>query len=71
MRNITMQKFVPKGQWIVGSSVSYSQSEQKDYNFLVIESVSGEGYSFKSARSYVMLLQITWEQADVLPINGP
>ena len=47
MRNITMQKFVPKGQWIVGSSVSYSQSEQKDYNFLVIESVSGEGYSFK------------------------
>ena len=47
MRNITMQKFVPKGQWIVGSSVSYSQSEQKVYNFLVIESVSGEGYSFK------------------------
>ena len=47
MRNITMQKFVPNGQWIVGSSVSYSQSEQKDYNFLVIESVSGEGYSFK------------------------
>lgn len=47
MRNITMEKFVPKGQWIVGSSISYSQSEQKDYNFLVIESVSGEGYSFK------------------------
>lgn len=47
MRNITMHKFVPKGQWIVGSSVSYSQSEQKDYNFLVIESVSGENYTFK------------------------
>lgn len=47
MRNITMQKFVPKGQWIVGSSISYSQSEQKDYNFLVIESVSGDGYTFK------------------------
>lgn len=47
MRNITMHKFVPKGQWIVGSSISYSQSEQKDYNFLVIESVSGDGYTFK------------------------
>lgn len=47
MRNIQMQKFIPKGQWIVGSSVSYSQSEQKDYNFLVIESVSGQGYAFK------------------------
>lgn len=47
MRNITMHKFIPKGQWIVGSSVSYSQSEQKDFNFLVIESVSGEDYTFK------------------------
>lgn len=71
MRNITMQKFVPKGQWIVGSSVSYSQSEQKDYNFLVIESVSGEGYSFKISPLLCYALQITWEQADVLPINGP
>ncbi len=47
MRNITMHKFVPKGRSIVGSSISYSQSEQKDYNFLVIESVSGDGYTFK------------------------
>ena len=47
IRNIELQKFVPKGQWIVGSSISYSQSEQKNYNFLVIESVSGEGYTFK------------------------
>lgn len=47
MRNITMEKFVPKGQWIVGSSISYSQSEQKDYNFLIIEAASGENYTFK------------------------
>ena len=46
-RNIEPTTFVPKGQWIAGSSVSYSQSEQKSYNFLVIESVSGDGYSFK------------------------
>lgn len=24
-RNIEMRTFIPKGQWIVGSSVSYSQ----------------------------------------------
>lgn len=46
-RNIEMTTFVPKGQWIAGSSISFSQSEQQDYNFLVIESVSGEGYTFK------------------------
>ena len=46
-RNIEFSTFVPKGQWIAGSSVSYSQSEQEDYNFLFIESVSGSEYSFK------------------------
>lgn len=47
MRDIETYTFVPKGQWIVGNSISYSQSNQKDFNFLVIESVSGEGYNFK------------------------
>lgn len=69
MRNITMHKFVPKGQWIVGSSISYSQSEQKDYNFLVIESVSGDGYTFKISPLLCLLLQIIWPQADVSVIN--
>lgn len=39
--------FVPKGQWITGVSVSYSQSNQKDYQFLVLQGVSGDTYSFK------------------------
>lgn len=39
--------FVPKGQWITGLSVSYSQSNQKDYQFLVLQGVSGDTYSFK------------------------
>ena len=39
--------FVPKGQWITGVSVSYSQSNQKDYQFLVLQGVTGDTYSFK------------------------
>lgn len=46
-RNIEMKTFIPKGQWIVGSSVSYSQYSNDNYQFLVIENLSGEGYSFK------------------------
>lgn len=39
--------FVPKGQWITGVSVSYSQSNQKNYQFLVLQGVTGDTYSFK------------------------
>lgn len=39
--------FVPKGQWITGLNVSYSQSTQNKYQFLILESVSGDTYSFK------------------------
>lgn len=46
-RNIEMKTFIPKGQWIVGSSVSYSQYSNDNYQFLVVENLSGEGYAFK------------------------
>lgn len=39
--------FVPKGQWVTGLSVSYSQSNQNKYQFLVLEGISGDTYSFK------------------------
>ena len=39
--------FVPKGQWVTGVSVSYSQSSQNNYQFLVLEGVTGDTYSFK------------------------
>ena len=39
--------FVPKGQWITGISVSYDQSNQKNYQFLVLQGVTGDTYSFK------------------------
>ncbi|MCM1489411.1 MAG: hypothetical protein NC095_01090 [Muribaculum sp.] len=39
--------FVPKGQWITGVSVSYSQSTQNNYQFLVLEDITGDTYSLK------------------------
>lgn len=46
-RDIEQISFVPKGQWITGVSVSYSQSNQSNYQFLVIEDLDGDAYSFK------------------------
>ncbi|MCM1291559.1 MAG: hypothetical protein NC201_05660 [Prevotella sp.] len=39
--------FIPKGQWIAGVSISYSQSSQNDYQFLILENVNGDTYSFR------------------------
>ena len=39
--------FVPKGEWIAGVSVSYSAQNYNDYQFLILESLKGNGYTFK------------------------
>ena len=46
-RDIEQISFIPKGQWITGVSVSYSQSNQDNNQFLVIENLSGDTYTFK------------------------
>ena len=46
-RNIEFKQFVPKGQWIVGSSVSYSEHNEKNYQFLIVEGLNSDGYTFK------------------------
>lgn len=46
-RGLEMISFIPKGQWIAGASVSYSQSSQDHYQFLIIENITGDTYSFK------------------------
>lgn len=46
-RDLKQITFVPKGQWIAGVNVSYSQSDQDNYQFLIIENLSGDTYSFK------------------------
>ena len=46
-RNLEQVGFVPKGAWIAGVSVSYQQSDQNNYQFLVFENINGDTYTFK------------------------
>lgn len=46
-RGLEQVSFVPKGQWITGVSVSYSHSSQDNYQFLIIEGIDGDTYSYK------------------------
>ena len=46
-RDIDQISFVPKGPWITGVSVSYTQSSQDNYQFLVVENLNGDAYTFK------------------------
>ena len=46
-RGLEQISFVPKGQWITGVNVSYTQSSYNNYKFLIIENLGGDTYSFK------------------------
>lgn len=46
-REIESVEFIPKGQWIFGLSVSYTQSSQDKYQFLILEGITADTYSFK------------------------
>lgn len=46
-RGLEQISFIPRGQWITGVNVSYSQSDFDNYQFLIIENLSGDTYNFK------------------------
>ena len=46
-RSMEMITFVPKGQWIFGGAVSYTENSASDYEFLLITDIEGTHYSFK------------------------
>ena len=46
-RGLEQISFIPKGQCITGVSVSFSQSNQNKYQFLIIENIGGDSYTFK------------------------
>lgn len=45
-RGIKQQTFIPKGQWITGCNISFTQHSNNNYKFIVIEGWNGEGYNF-------------------------
>ena len=45
-REIMKTVFVPKGSWMAGGAVSYSEHEEDNLNFLVLKDVNALGYTF-------------------------
>lgn len=56
-RDVESVVFVPKGQWITGLSVSYTQSNQNNYQFFVLENLTGDTYSFKITPSVCFMFR--------------
>lgn len=46
-REIQKHVFIPKGQWLAGGTISYSEHDENNLNFLVLKDVEGLGYDFK------------------------
>ena len=55
-RGLKQHTFVPKGQWVVGGSISYSQQSEKNYQFLVVEGINGTGYSFNASPMFSYMI---------------
>lgn len=45
-REIAQAVFIPKGQWMTGGTLSYSEHNESNLNFLVLKNVEGLGYTF-------------------------
>lgn len=45
------ETFLPKGQWIVGATGSYSTHLNDNYTFTLIEGINSEGYTIKASPS--------------------
>lgn len=45
-REVQEAVFIPKGTWMVGGAVSYSEHDESNLNFLVIKDLEGNGYNF-------------------------
>ena len=46
-REIQKHVFIPKGQWMFGGTVSYSEHDEDNLNFTVLKNIEGLGYDFK------------------------
>lgn len=47
-RGIVMNTFIPKGQWMVGATFSYSEHVDENFEFMsLLKDIDSEGYTFK------------------------
>ena len=46
-RGIDQSAFIPRGQWLLGGSLSYSENTNNDFKWLVLDKITAKGYTFK------------------------
>ncbi|MBB6462214.1 hypothetical protein [Flammeovirga kamogawensis] len=46
-RDIKKKVFIPKGQWLAGSTFQYSEHSNNQYQFLLLDNWDGDGYNLK------------------------
>ena len=46
-RGIMSDYFIPKGQWLSGVTLSYTEHQDDNYKLLILKDVTSEGYSFR------------------------
>lgn len=46
-RGITRSVFIPKGQWFTGSTISYTEQNADQYQFLVLANIDAKGYTLR------------------------
>lgn len=51
-RGIESGVFIPKGQWMVGGTFSYSETEADDYKLLILKNMKGKAYTFTVSPSF-------------------
>ena len=45
-REIQKTVFIPRGTWMAGGTVSYSEHSEENLNMLVLKNIEGKGYDF-------------------------
>ncbi|WP_300725168.1 hypothetical protein [uncultured Bacteroides sp.] len=45
-RGIMEEVFIPKGQWMAGGTISYSEHNEDNLNFIVLKDIDARGYDF-------------------------
>ncbi|WP_052431695.1 hypothetical protein [Flammeovirga pacifica] len=56
-RGIENRTFIPKGQWLVGSTFNYSEHQNNNYKFLLAEDWTGQGYNFQVSPFFAYFLK--------------
>ena len=67
-RGIVKSVFVPKGQWFMGSTVSYSEQSADQYQFLVLANIDAKGYTFRLSPTFLLII---WQREAGSPTPVP